>query len=86
MLRYVEIRDDAVVERTNRFDFLVRALVHVERFRADGFHLTGRAVAGHDGRLVQDNPLVLDVDERVGGAEVDGNVDRERIEHRVVAG
>src|SRR5690606_12138559 len=82
VLGHLEVRDDAVVEGPDRLDVLVRALVHVERLDPDGLDLPRRAADGDDGGLVEDDPLVADVDQRVGGAEVDGDVDREGIEHR----
>ena len=60
---------------------LVRPLVHQERLLADRDRLVAPAVARDDRRLVEHDPLVADVDEGVGGAEVDGDVDRERVEH-----
>ena len=71
-----EIGDDAVAHRTDGFDVAGRAAQHHLGVVADGEHLLLAALRndGDDGRLVQHDAPALDVDERVGCAEIDRHV------------
>ena len=63
-----------------------RAPEHLLGLGADGEHLAAAArVLLHrdDGGLVADDALALHVDQRVGGAEIDGEVVREHAPERV---
>ena len=55
-------------------DVAGRAADHPLRLDADGEDAAGVLVDGHDAGLVQHDAAAADVDERVGGAEVDGHV------------
>ena len=57
--RGVEIGDDAVLERTDGADVLVRLAVHLLGLFADGHHLAGMDVHGDDGRFVHDHLAVI---------------------------
>jgi hypothetical protein len=74
LLGHVEVRDDAVLQRADRLDRAGRAAQHPLRLDADGVHLGGARVDRDDGRLGQHDPAAADVDERVGGTEIDGHV------------
>ena len=65
----VEVRDHAVAERTDGADAGIRLLVHQLGLLAQGDTLVGSIVDGDDGRLVQDDLVVLEYD-RVGCAKV----------------
>ena len=59
-----------------------RAAEHLLRFLADGFHFAGVLVDGDDRRLVDDDALAARVDQRVGRAQVDGQVAGKHAEQR----
>ena len=65
----VEVRDHAVAQRTDGADAGVRLLMHELGLLAEGDALVGCIVDGDDGRLVQNDLVVLE-DDRVGGAKV----------------
>jgi hypothetical protein len=75
-----EIGDDAVAQRADRLDVAGGAAQHHLGFLADRQNLTLAALGGegHDRRLVQHDAPTLDVDQRVGRAEVDPHVGREK--------
>ena len=67
------VGDDAVLHRPDGLDVAGRAPDHLARFLADG----DDAVVvrdRHDRRFGDDDALALDVDEDVGGAEVDADL------------
>ena len=74
LLGDVEVGDDAVLERADRGDRAGRAAEHPLRLDADRVHLAGALVDRDDRRLGEDDAAAAHVDERVGGAEVDGHV------------
>ena len=77
-----EVGDDAVFHGLDGDDVTRRAAEHLFRFLADGFNFTGVLVNGDDGRLVDDDAFAARIDERVGGAEIDGQVAGENTEQR----
>ncbi len=87
----LEVGDDAVLERPDGPDVLRRALDHALGFVADSAavhgHDGGVAVDldGDDGGLHQHHALARHADERVGGAQVDAQVQRahahDEVEH-----
>src|SRR5207253_2819801 len=74
----VEIGDDAVLERANRYDVGRGTPDHALGLDADREDLRGPGVDRHHGRLVQHDAATAHVDERVGGAEIDGHVPAEK--------
>src|SRR5262245_2231762 len=74
LLGDVEVGDDAVLQRTDGRDRPWRASEHPLRLDADRVHLAGALVDGDDGRLGEHDAAPAHVDERVGGAEIDGHV------------
>jgi hypothetical protein len=74
LLRHVEVRDDAVLERADRGDRPGRAAEHALRLDADGVHLTGALVDRDDRWLREHDAATAHVDEGVGGAQVHGHV------------
>src|SRR6185503_11475053 len=80
LLGHVEVGDDAILHRTNGDHAFRRASEHSFRLEPDALDLLGLAVDGDDGRLVQDDPLTLHIDESIRRAEVD--TDRIRGEKR----
>ena len=77
-----EVGDDAVFHRLDGDDVAGRAAQHFLRLFADGLHFAGVLVDGDDGRLVDDDALAARVDQRVGGAEIDGQIAGENAEER----
>ena len=55
---------------------------HLLGFLADRFHLAVVLVDGDDGGFVDDNALALGVDQRIGGAKVDGEIGGEKTKNR----
>ena len=83
------IRDHAVAQRADRRDIGRRAAEHALGIDADGLDLLAAArveADGDDRRLVEYDALVTHIDQRVGGAEIDGKVVDEQaadgVEHR----
>src|ERR1043166_3887303 len=76
LLGAVEVGDHAVLEGPDRDDAVRRAPQHALRLEPDPLDLAGAALDRHDRGLVQDDPLTLDVHQRIGGAEIDGNLVR----------
>ena len=74
LLGDLEIGDHAVAQRPARGDRRRRAADHPLGVGPHGVHLAGQRVRRHDRGLRDDDPLPLDVDERVRGAEVDRHV------------
>ena len=77
-----EVGDDAVLHRPDGFDVAGHLAEHRLGFgadRLDGLLAVGAAFVadGDDGGLVEDDALAAHVDQRVGSAEVDGQVRRE---------
>ncbi len=70
----VEIRDDAVLERTDRDDVAGRAADHPLRLGPDGEDARRGGVYRDHAGFVQDDSAATDVDEGVGGAKVHGHV------------
>ena len=83
LLGHVEVADDAVAQRPDRDDVGRRPADHPLGLGADGQDPLGLGVDGHDGRLAHDDPAVADVDQRVGGPEVDPDVAGEEAEDPV---
>ena len=77
-----EVGDDPVAHRADGFHVAGRAAQHLLGLDADRVDdLAAADVAQrHDGGLVEHDALALHVDERVGGAEVDGDVVRDNAE------
>src|SRR5215218_4916681 len=71
LLGHVEVGDDAVLHRPDGDHTLRRTTEHALRLEPDPFDLLALSVDRHDRRLVEDDPLTLDVDQGVRGAEVD---------------
>ena len=74
LLGRLEVGDDAVLERPDGGDVVGGAADHALGLVPDREHLAGGGVHGDDGRLVEDDALAADIDQRVGGAEVNGHV------------
>ena len=86
LLGHVEVADDPVAQRPDRDDVGRRPADHPLRLGADGQDPLRLGVDRDDRRLADDDPAVADVDQRVGGPEVDpdvaGEEAEEAVEHR----
>src|SRR5215207_7095133 len=71
LLGHVEVGDHAVLHRPDGDHALRRTTEHALRLEPDPFDLLALAVDRNDRWLVEDDPLTLDVDQGVRGAEVD---------------
>ena len=74
LLGDVEVGDDAVLQRPDRRDRPGRPAEHALRLDSDRVHFSGALVDRDHRRLGEHDSAPADVDERVGGAEVDGHV------------
>ena len=74
LLGDLEVGDHAVAQRAGGRDRRRGAPDHPLRLGAHRVHLAGRQVRGDHRRLGDDDPPPADVDERVGGAQVDRHV------------
>jgi hypothetical protein len=78
LLGDIDVGDDSVAQRPDRLDLVRRLAHHQLGVLADGFHLLD-AVDGldrDDRGLVEHDSAATDVDERVGGPEIDRHVVR----------
>ena len=80
-----EVGDHAVFHGLDGHDVAGRAAQHLLGLLAHGFHFTGILVDGHDRWLVDNNALAGREDQRVGGAEIDGQVAGKHAEERAQA-
>jgi hypothetical protein len=78
-----EIGDDAVLHGSNRHDVAGGPAQHLFGIAADGEDLAALSLDGDDGGLVDDDPLALDIDQRVGGAQVDRQIIRKPAQHSI---
>ena len=76
LLGHLEVVDHAVFERPDRTDGAGGAAEHALGLGAHGVDFACALVDGHDRRLGQHDAAAANVDERVGGTEVDGDVTR----------
>ena len=76
LLRDLEVGDDAVAQGADGLDVAGRAADHLLGLVADGQDLLAPVLVAdrHHGRLVEDDAAALDVDQRVGRAEIDRHV------------
>ena len=75
-----EVGDDAVFHGPDGDDVAGRAAQHFLGFLADRFHFAIVLVDGDDGWLVHDDAFALGKDQRIGRAEIDGEIGREQTE------
>jgi hypothetical protein len=71
LLGDIEVGDDAILHRPDGDDALRRATEHALGLEPDALDLLRLPIDRDDGGLVEHDPFVLDVDQGVGGAEVD---------------
>ena len=69
-----EVRDHAVFHGADGHDVAGRAAEHILGFLADRFHLPVGFVDGDDGGLVDHDALAFGINQRVGGAKIDGKI------------
>ena len=72
-----KISNHAVPHRADDFNIARRTALHFFCFRAHGHNFTFIACAGlnrNHGRLIQNNPFAAYKNQRVGRAQVDGNI------------
>jgi hypothetical protein len=83
-----EVGDDAVAQRADGLNVAGRAAQHHLRFVADGQNLLLALDLGdrHHRRLVQDDARALDVDQGIGGAQIDRHVGGQEPEVRIACG
>ena len=83
--RHFKIGDHAVLHRADGGDVARRAPDHPFGLFPHRQHLHGAALDRHDGGFAQDDAPPFHIDERGGGAEVDGEIVGEQAEKRVEA-
>ena len=79
---HFEIGDYSVLHGPDGDDVAGRAAQHFLRLLPDGFYLTGILVDSNNGRFVDYNAFASREDQRVGGAEIDGQIARKHAEQR----
>ena len=82
LLGDIDVGDDAVAKRADGFDLVGRLAHHQLGVVADGLDLLDPVdgLDGDDRRLVQDDSAAADVDQRIGGPEIDRHVVRHPFE------
>src|ERR1035441_4202191 len=74
---HLEVGDDAVAQRPDRLNMRGRLAQHLTSFLTHGKDFVGADVYRDHGRLAQNDPFPLHVDQYVGSAEVNPDVDGE---------
>ena len=77
-----EVGDDAVFHRLDGHHVAGSAAQHFLGFAADGDHLAGGFIDGHDRRFVHDDAFAVREHQSVGRPEVNGEVGRKQTKHR----
>ena len=72
--RHFEIGDDAGLHGADGDDVAGSAAEHALGLLADGEHAVGALLDGHDGGLAEHDAAVLDVDQGVGGTQIDADI------------
>jgi hypothetical protein len=80
-----EVGNDAVLHGLDGHDVSGRAAQHVLSLFAHRFYFAGVLVDRHNGGLVDHDALAGCKDQRVGGAEIDGQIARKHAEERAQA-
>src|SRR5690625_1873041 len=83
LLGHFKVGDDAVAQRPDGPDILVGLLVHQLRFMPDS-HRLSLVVQSHDGGLIQNDPFVSGIDQRIGCSQIDGDVCIEKLEETLL--
>ena len=73
-LGHLEVGDDAVSERADRTDRRGRSPDHALGLGTDGVDVARGVVDSDNGRLEEDDAFTPDIDDRVGGPEVNRHV------------
>ena len=83
LLGHVEVGDDAVAQRADDFHVAVGLAEHGLGFGADSVDDLAAAFVdvGDHRRLIENDAAAFDVDQRVRGAEIDGQIWRNKTEH-----
>src|SRR5882762_3846576 len=74
LLGHVEVGDDAVLEGPHGENAVGGPAQHALRFESDALDLASSLLDRDDRGLVQHDALALHVDQRIGGAEIHGNL------------
>src|SRR5207245_7522921 len=77
----LEVGDHAAAEGTHGHDVGGRSSQHAASLRADREHVPGALADGDHRRFVDDDATSADVDQRVGGSEVDADMGRPDPKH-----
>jgi hypothetical protein len=80
LLGHIEVGDDPIPERAHGRDVTRCPADHPLRIVADGEDVTGVGVQRDNGRLIEEDPLPANVDERVRGSEVNGHIPAQVVE------
>ena len=75
-LGVIEVGNDTVLHGTDGDDVPWRSSEHLLCRFADRFYVPRRLIYGDDGRLADHDSLSLDVDQGVGGAQIDSQIVR----------
>ena len=73
-LSHFVVGDDPVAERTDRDDVARSAAEHALGVIPDSEHEIGARLHRHDGRFAEDDSMILDIDQGIGGTEIDADV------------
>jgi hypothetical protein len=74
LLGHVEVRNDPVLERADGLDIAGGTPHHRLGLVTDGEHRMIGLMYGDDGRLVHHDSFPADIDQGIGGAQIDGEV------------
>ena len=86
VFRDFEVRDHAVLQRTDGVDLIRRAPEHQLGLAADREHAPRRLVHRDHRGLVQHDAAIFDIDERVRRPEIDGHIRGQHAEQSIEHG
>ena len=70
----LKISDNPILERTDRSDIAGCTPQHPLGLLTHGKHLGGAGLHGDNGRFAQDDAVILDIDQRIGGTEINADI------------
>src|SRR5690606_32450264 len=74
LLGDIEVGNHAVLEGTDRLDPFGRTPQHPLCLESDALDASGRLLDRDDRGFVEDDSFTLHIDQRIGGAEIDGDL------------
>ena len=75
---HLEVRDHAVLKRTNGHNVARSAAQHTFGLVADGEHFVRAVLNGNYGGFAEHDAVILDIDEGIGSPQIDADIVRKK--------